>query len=64
MATEFPMLDFKVGVEGNDKVEGLQVLRMTYQDFATALTDILHAVEIFWQADFFLLSSTLTLCCR
>ena len=37
------MLDFKVGVEGNDKVEGLQVLRMTYQDFATALTDIYHA---------------------
>ena len=27
MATEFPMLDFKVGVEGTDKVEGLQVIR-------------------------------------
>ena len=29
VATEFPMLDFKVGVEGTAKVEGLQVLWMT-----------------------------------
>ena len=49
------MLDFEVGLEGTDKVEGLQVLWMTYQDFAKAVTDILHAVEIFWQADFFTL---------
>ena len=50
------MLDFEVGLEGTDKVEGLQVMNdLSRLCQSREVTDILHAVEIFWQAYFFTL---------